>query len=105
MFLSCGVSLYVLQLKIEPYAWKNFKFQRIVVNVNETRLCAKLSVYSIAYNDIYIRLYYKNDEIVLAHTPILQVTSVRRARVLHLHTEKGYRDVTYYHITDKGDFQ
>ncbi len=30
-----------------------FLFQRIALSANETRSCAKLTVYSIAYNDIY----------------------------------------------------
>jgi hypothetical protein len=64
-------------------------FQRIVVSVNQRRLCAK---HTIIYTNVT-----KQGEIVLACTSIPQVTSVCLALVLRWHTEIGYQDVSCYH--------
>jgi hypothetical protein len=78
-------------------------FLKIAVSVNETRLCAKLTVYSIA-NKIYIHTKITNHgEIVLTYTPILQVTFVRHTCILHSHMEKGYWDVSNYYWIFRAD--
>jgi hypothetical protein len=55
-------------------------FQRIAVSVNGTRSCAKLTVYSIAYNLLSHTHATKHVEIVLACTPIPDATLFSTSR-------------------------
>ncbi len=61
-----------------------------MVSVNETRLCAKLTVYSIAYNIYIYAKVTKHSETALASTPIQHATSVCCAWVLRSHIDIGY---------------
>ncbi len=45
--------------------FKEKRFQRTAVSVNETRSCAKLTVYSIAINGIYTHVLQKHGDLVL----------------------------------------
>jgi hypothetical protein len=73
-------------------------FQRIAVNMNETKSCAKLTVLSISYNIFIHTNVSQHGEIALACALISQATCVCCARILHLHVEIGYR--TFYVTTE-----
>jgi hypothetical protein len=75
---------------------------------NETRSCAKLTVYFIADNIFIYTFVTKHGEKVLACTPTWQATSICPAHVLCSQTEIGYRDMSYYYIiyrADRGEFK
>ncbi len=67
-FLSC--------VNFSFWSWFSYIFQRIALSMNETRSCAKLTAYSIAYNMFMDTCVTKHADLVLACTPILQAISV-----------------------------